>query len=109
MKTLICIEYFINESVPASETLSTAQSNQATVPKRWKSLAAVGFGLLLSIPGLAQAQYTFYPIDVPGATRTAANGNSTNKIVGEFDDEKGTHGFVLNEGVFIQNGFVLNK
>jgi probable HAF family extracellular repeat protein len=80
-----------------------------TGSKPWKSLAAVGFGLLLSIPGLAQAQYTFYPIDVPGATRTAANGNSTNKIVGEFDDEKGTHCFVFNEGVFTQNGFVLNK
>jgi uncharacterized membrane protein len=40
-------------------------------------------------------------IDVPGATATAANGNSTHEIVGEFTDADGnTHGFVLNKGVF---------
>jgi hypothetical protein len=52
-------------------------------------------------PGLTQAQYTFTTIDVPGSTRTAANGNSTHEIAGEFDDADGnTHGFVLNKGVF---------
>jgi hypothetical protein len=80
----------------------TAQSNQATVRKPWKSLAAVAFGLFLSVPGLTQAQYRFTTIDVPGATRTAANGNSTHQVVGDFDDAGGTHGFVLNNdhGVF---------
>jgi probable HAF family extracellular repeat protein len=79
----------------------TAQSNQATIPKPWKSLAAVAFGLLLSVPGLTQAQYRFSTIDVPGATATAANGNSTHEIAGQFDDADGnTHGFVLNKDVF---------
>ena len=56
---------------------------------------------VLSVPGLTQAQYSFTTIDVPGATRTAANGNSTHAIAGEFDDADGnTHGFVLNKGVF---------
>ena len=49
----------------------TAQGNQAAIRKPWKSLAAVAFGLLPSVPGLAQAQYSFFTIDVPGATRTA--------------------------------------
>jgi hypothetical protein len=40
----------------------TAQSNQETIRKPWKSLAAVAFGLLLSVPGLAQAQYSFITI-----------------------------------------------
>jgi hypothetical protein len=76
----------------------TAQSNQAAIRKPWKSLAAVAFGLLLSAPGLTQAQYRFYTIDVPGATRTSANGNSTHEIAGDFDDADGnTHGFVLNK------------
>jgi uncharacterized membrane protein len=80
---------------------SAAQSNQATIRKPWKSLAAVAFGLLLSVPGLTQAQYRFSTIDVPGASRTAANGNSTHEIAGDFDDADGnTHGFVLNKGVF---------
>jgi hypothetical protein len=80
----------------------TAQSNQAAIHKPSNSLAALAFGLLLSVPGLAQAQYRFSKIDVPGATRTAANGNNTLEIVvGEFDDANGlTHGFVWKEGVF---------
>jgi uncharacterized membrane protein len=86
----------------------TTQSNQATVRKPWKSLAAVAFGLLLSAPGLMQAQYIFTTIDVPNTpgqtvTATAANGNSTNKIVGQFFVNQGPpHGFVLNndDGVF---------
>jgi uncharacterized membrane protein len=76
----------------------TAQSNQAIIRKPWKSLAAVAFGLLLSVPGLAQTQYRFSPIDVPGATRTSANGNSPYAIAGDFDDAFGkTHGFVVNK------------
>src|SRR4051812_25512832 len=66
-----------------------------------RMLAAVALGLILSVPVQARAQYVFTTIDVPGATRTAANGNSTHEIVGEFDDSDGnTHGFVLNRGAF---------
>ena len=62
-------------------------------------------GLLLSVPGLARAQYIFKPIDVPGALWTGATGNSTHEIVGEFAvgedvDNAVLHGFVLNKGVF---------
>ena len=66
-----------------------------------KMLAAVALGLLLGIPGLAKAQFDFTTIDVPDATSTAANGNSTHEIAGEYDDADGnTHGFVLSKGVF---------
>ena len=50
--------------------------------KLWKAIAAVVFGLLLSVPGLAQAQYSYTTIDVPESIGTSLNGNSTNKIVG---------------------------
>jgi hypothetical protein len=91
----------LHKRVSASQRdFVTAQSNQSTIRKPWKSLAAAAFGLLLSVPGLAQAQYSFSKIDVPGATRTAANGNSTNEIVGEYDTDGKTHGFLFNEGAF---------
>jgi hypothetical protein len=71
---------------------------QPNRPVLWKAIAVVVFGLLLSVPGLAQAQYSFTTIDVPGSKATAANGNSMHEIVGEFDDADGnTHGFVLNK------------
>jgi len=80
---------------------ATAQSNEAAIRKPWKSLAAVAFGLLLSVPGLTQAQYRFSTIDVPGAKATELSGNSTNAIVGQFvDKQENTHGFVLNNGSF---------
>jgi uncharacterized membrane protein len=64
-------------------------------------LAAITLGLILGIPGRAQAQYTYTTIDVPGSTRTSVNRNSSHALAGEFDDEDGTtHGFVLNNGVF---------
>jgi uncharacterized membrane protein len=80
----------------------TAQNNQATICKPWNSLAAVAFGLFLSVPGLMEAQYQFSTIDVPGAIGTAANGNSTNAIAGEADDANGNplYGFVLKNGSF---------
>jgi probable HAF family extracellular repeat protein len=90
----------------------TAQSNQTPIREPRKLLTAIAFGLLLNVPVLAQAQvnnaavkrvvqYRFNSIDVPGATRTAADGNSTHEISGDFDDEDGnTFGFVLNKGVF---------
>jgi probable HAF family extracellular repeat protein len=70
-----------------------------------RTLPAVVLGLLLllGVPGLARAQYVFTQIDMPEATATYANGNSTHAIAGEFDDEDGnTHGFVLSKGAFTQ-------
>lgn len=47
------------------------------------------------------ASFTFTTLDVPNSTSTAANGNSTHEIAGQFDDASGTtHGFVLNKGVY---------
>jgi uncharacterized membrane protein len=76
-------------------------------------LLAVIVGLLVGIPGFAKAdvKFTFNTIDVYlcGSTgkalcpRTAVNGNSTNAIVGAFDDNAGnTHGFVLSGGIYKQ-------
>jgi uncharacterized membrane protein len=87
-------------------TLVTAGSKRATLRTLGKPLAAIVLGSLLSISQAAHAQnkYDFIPIDVPKATRTAANGNSTHEIVGEFDDmvdgKTKTHGFILNKGAF---------
>src|SRR5262245_36056510 len=68
-----------------------------------KALVAVVLGLLLGVPGVAQAQFSFTTIDVPGATSTAVNGNCANAVAGEFDDADGnTHGFVLSNGVLTQ-------
>ena len=47
-----------------------------------------------------KSNFTFTTIDVPSATKTAANGNSTEAIVGQYDDNAGTHGFVLQNGGF---------
>lgn len=81
--------------------LVTAGRNQTTLRKSWKTLAAVVVGSVLSIPELSQAQYVFTDIDVPGATATAVNANSTHEIAGQFAGMDGIfHGFVLNKGVF---------
>lgn len=63
----------------------------------------LGMLVLCSAPGLARAQYDFTTIDIPGATATFANGDSSHAIAGEFDDADGnTHGFVLNKRDFSQ-------
>jgi len=94
-------EHQENESVPARETLSRHKAIRPLSARPWKSLAAVAFGLLLTVPGLTQAQYSFTTIDVPNATATAVNANSPNAIAGQFDGADGnTHGFVLNNGSF---------
>ena len=54
-----------------------------------RTISAMALALILAAPGLANAEYHFTSIDVPGATRTAANGNDTRAIVGEFDDPNG--------------------
>jgi uncharacterized membrane protein len=101
MKTQFSIEGLHKRVSASQRDFATAQSNQAHNRKPWKSLAAIAFGLLLSVPGLARAQYIFTTFDAPGASRTAINAISPNAIAGEYDDEKGnTHGFVLKNGVF---------
>jgi uncharacterized membrane protein len=65
----------------------------------WSAAAAT----MVLFPGLADAQYKFTTFDVPGATSTAVNTNSTHAIAGEFDDDHGNrHGFVLDNHGFIQ-------
>src|SRR3989440_8460826 len=80
-----------------------APRRSATMTTR-RLLVAVALGLFLAVPGPAKAQYRFTTIDVPSATSTAVNGDSTNAIAGQFDDAAGdTHGFVLtNNGDFTQ-------
>ena len=69
-------------------------------------LANVALSLILAVPGLAQAQYTFTTVDVPGAVRTSVNRNTSNALAGEFDTvidddyDVQTHGFVFTKGVF---------
>src|SRR5262249_20941193 len=48
--------------------------------------------------------YAFETIDVPGATLTSVNANSTHAMAGEFDDPAGAHGFILSDGAFTQVG-----
>jgi probable HAF family extracellular repeat protein len=59
--------------------------------------------MLLGTTGLAKAQpsYAYTAIDVPGAFYTFAAGiNNAGQIVGEYIDDRGTHGFMLTEGRF---------
>jgi hypothetical protein len=91
------IERTSGKGVSASQRdFVSAQNNHATSRELWKSLAAVAFGLFLSAPGLARAQYQFTKIDVKigaqDATSTEPNGNSTNAIVGQFSFEDGDEG-----------------
>src|SRR5262245_66559050 len=80
---------------------STQQQRHLAITAR-RALAGTALGLLwlASAPGLARAQYALTPLDVPGSAATYADGNSVHRIVGEFDDEDGTHGFVLKRGEF---------
>ncbi len=65
------------------------------------TLTAMTLGLILSIPSLANAAFTFTTIDAPGSIATFVNANSTHAIAGEYDDENGnTHGFILSNGVY---------
>ena len=61
-----------------------------------RTLAGIALGLLwlVSAPGAARAQFAFTTIDVPDSSATYANGNGVRRIVGEYEDEDGTHGFV---------------
>ena len=72
-----------------------------------RMLTAMILSLILIVLGLAKAQFNFTTIDVTCPndptrmiTSTAAHGNSAYEIAGEFDDEDGTHGFVLSKDGF---------
>src|SRR5262245_62826950 len=78
------------------------QRHLAITTRRALAGTALGLLWLLSAPGLASAQYAFTQLDVPGSVATYADGNSVHRIVGEFDDADGTHGFVMNRGEFTQ-------
>src|SRR4051812_42092685 len=71
----------------------------------WTMLFIVAF--LVTAPMAAgssanAANFSFTPIDVPGASLTAAAGiNDTGQIVGEFVDSTGIHGFLNTGGSFI--------
>src|SRR6476659_3048501 len=81
--------------------MKKGKMKSTTLETTHKLLASTALGLLLVIPRAADAQYAFATIDVPGATRTSATGNSTTALAGEFDDANGnTHGFILSKGVF---------
>jgi probable HAF family extracellular repeat protein len=83
------VNYLKNEKL-RSEIMSTKSK-----------LVVVALGLIMNVPGLANAAFNFTTIDVPGSTRTSVNGNLTNAIAGEYDDTVGkTHGFVLINGVY---------
>jgi len=76
------------------------RQRQFTVGTR-RALAGMALALLAQVaaPGAARAQYAFTTLDMPGAVATYADGNSSTRIVGEFDDADGvTHGFVRTAG-----------
>jgi len=80
-----------------------SKHREATICKPWKSLAAVTFCLLLSVPGLTQAQFRFTTIDVPSEMGTEVNGNSPHAIAGQYGFQPNgnpLHGFVLKNGSF---------
>ncbi len=71
-------------------------TNKAGLLSALSLLLAFVLGMA-SIPCQAAAKFHFKTLDVPEASRTAANGNIETKIVGEFDDIDGnTHGFILD-------------
>jgi probable HAF family extracellular repeat protein len=64
-------------------------------------LAAALLGLVMSVPGLANAEYNFTTIDPPGSIETFANANSTNAIAGEYVDVSNKrHGFLLRNNIY---------
>jgi hypothetical protein len=95
----------ITRNVSAGQRELVTAGNQPPFGKLWKAIAAVVFGMLLSVPGLAEAQFSYTTIDVPDShgtpLETSVNENSTHEIVGDFTGDDGKlHGFVLNKGVF---------
>jgi len=79
---------------------SIQQWHLAMAARRRLTGVALGLLWLVNAPGLASAQYAFTQLDVPESVATYADGNGVRRIVGEFDDEDGTHGFVLKKGEF---------
>ena len=68
-------------------------------------LALIATSLAAPLNGQAQAR-DFVSFDVPGASFTYPfDVNDSGVIVGRYDDANGTHGFVLNQGVFTSIDF----
>ena len=67
-----------------------------------KRLAVAASGLAVAIFGIwgrlhAVDGYTFSPVDAPASTHTAATGiDSLGRIVGYYEDSRGTHAFLLS-------------
>jgi probable HAF family extracellular repeat protein len=95
------VEVPLDDAVDQQARSMIAQ--RSAMAKIQEKLVALALGLLLGVPGPARADvnnFDFTTIDVPDSTSTAANGNSTHEIAGQFDDVGGnTHGFVLRGGV----------
>lgn len=75
---------------------------------RWN--ARTGFvvvALLLAVPRVAAAQYTFTKIMYPGSTWTEAAGvNDSGQVVGTYTDTAGiAHGFLYANGIYTQMDF----
>jgi uncharacterized membrane protein len=82
------------------KTMQQRQGYLAITTRRKLARFALSLLWLASAPGLARAQFAFTQLDVPGSVLTYADGNSVHRVVGEFDDEDGTHGFVLRRGEY---------
>src|SRR5438094_337743 len=71
-----------------------------------RMLAPVALGLILGVPGPAEAQYAFTPITVPGAAAPAGTSvigiNDRGEVVGTYVDaaDGNRYGFVLSKGAF---------
>ena len=99
MLTARSVQNSVDSELKNSSTLSHGKSRRDVMKKNMKRFLAI-VGICLA-PGLTQAQYRFITIDVPGATATEANGNSTRAIAGDFTDaNENLHGFVLDHGTF---------
>ena len=60
-----------------------------------------GLGLLLALPAVVQAQISYQTLDDPLAVYlTYANGISGDKIVGQYVDYNGAHGYLYANGSF---------
>jgi uncharacterized membrane protein len=79
-------------------------------PRLFSQVAPPARNMIASNPALSartvvepfkSADLRFETIDYPGALATRALGiNAQGVVVGSFDDNNGTHGFVLNDGKF---------
>src|SRR2546423_407844 len=71
----------------------------------WRSFATtIGMALVFPIVAISQNAYVFpsVALNVPGAPHTVARGiNNAGQVVGEFDDDTTSHGFIYSDGSFL--------